>query len=287
MASSSSAAASTSGISAVPGENDQEVVATGEALLIAAAVIGLLIVFVVLRFGFNMFIDVCILEQSPSRVWREWRTSSQSLWQRIVQYCCCGYCCSDGNNNDLPETIPPQDATTSRNGHTISAMIELEKMDGCSRMKRLSQMLPESKLSEQDIQQWKDKHHTTTTTTSTDLPQSNQHQQSTLLCSICLQELCTGDRIFRAQQCDHMFHKNCIVRWIDRSLDCPNCRTQLLTSSSIAILEQSLFTTQTTPLSSSQQQNNDDDDEEEEGGLYRVSQQTTSPEPNNRNVNDI
>lgn len=220
-----------------------------EGLLIGAAVIGLLIALVVLRFAFNTFLDVCILRQDPRRTWKEWTRSSQQWWRRTRAVLLWG---GDNDNNDnahqrdneLPgvASLPLDTVGATGRNRLASSEVELEKKNELCRMHRLLQVLPESILTEQDIEQWKEKHDSTTTTITTLAIDQKAQQQGTTIssCSICLQELCPGDRVFWAQQCDHVFHKPCIVKWMDRSLHCPNCRMQLVSSS---ILEQALVQT--------------------------------------------
>ncbi|AYV79046.1 MAG: hypothetical protein Faunusvirus1_66 [Faunusvirus sp.] len=46
-------------------------------------------------------------------------------------------------------------------------------------------------------------------------------------CSICLTEFIINEDIV-CLQCDHIFHKSCIVSWADRQLKCPNCRLAIV-----------------------------------------------------------
>ncbi|KAL1538345.1 RING-type E3 ubiquitin transferase [Salvia divinorum] len=47
-------------------------------------------------------------------------------------------------------------------------------------------------------------------------------------CSICLEEIETGDMALK-MPCAHVFHGECIVLWLRRSLSCPLCRRQIKT----------------------------------------------------------
>ncbi|CAK9163404.1 unnamed protein product [Ilex paraguariensis] len=42
-------------------------------------------------------------------------------------------------------------------------------------------------------------------------------------CAICLETFCAGLEVTR-MPCSHMFHGNCIARWLEKSSLCPLCR---------------------------------------------------------------
>nr|XP_027186972.1 probable E3 ubiquitin-protein ligase RHC1A [Cicer arietinum] len=46
-----------------------------------------------------------------------------------------------------------------------------------------------------------------------------------LTCSICLEEFLLGSEAIRlSSTCSHIYHQNCIIRWLIRSNTCPLCR---------------------------------------------------------------
>lgn len=45
-------------------------------------------------------------------------------------------------------------------------------------------------------------------------------------CSICLERLCEGDRLFRLP-CYHRFHLSCLEPWLRDRRDCPYCRASI------------------------------------------------------------
>jgi hypothetical protein len=49
------------------------------------------------------------------------------------------------------------------------------------------------------------------------------------LCPICLCGYKKGDSLIVANHCSHMFHKDCILEWLDAHDDCPICRTGMVT----------------------------------------------------------
>ncbi|KAJ0577172.1 putative transcription factor C2H2 family [Helianthus annuus] len=49
------------------------------------------------------------------------------------------------------------------------------------------------------------------------------------ICSICLSEFGDGDGVSQLDKCHHVFHKCCIVLWLDHGhFTCPLCRSSLL-----------------------------------------------------------
>ncbi|KAL9246691.1 hypothetical protein vseg_020194 [Gypsophila vaccaria] len=48
-------------------------------------------------------------------------------------------------------------------------------------------------------------------------------------CAVCLCEYEDGDEVRRMRNCQHVFHRSCVDRWIDHDRDtCPLCRTPLV-----------------------------------------------------------
>ncbi|AES69216.1 putative aminoacyltransferase, E1 ubiquitin-activating enzyme [Medicago truncatula] len=52
-----------------------------------------------------------------------------------------------------------------------------------------------------------------------------------LMCSICLVELSVGSKAIRLP-CSHIYHDECIMKWLDRSNTCPMCRQSVSHTSS-------------------------------------------------------
>lgn len=57
-------------------------------------------------------------------------------------------------------------------------------------------------------------------------------------CAVCLSQLDEHDEVRELRNCRHVFHKDCIDRWVDHDADhddnhnsCPLCRAPLLTAS--------------------------------------------------------
>ena len=50
----------------------------------------------------------------------------------------------------------------------------------------------------------------------------------TLDCSICYDSIDTRNRRgYMLAPCDHLFHRDCLVQWMDVKMECPICRTEL------------------------------------------------------------
>jgi hypothetical protein len=45
-------------------------------------------------------------------------------------------------------------------------------------------------------------------------------------CSICLKNFVKG-QVIRLLKCNHIFHDECILPWLEKRSCCPNCRTDL------------------------------------------------------------
>lgn len=59
-------------------------------------------------------------------------------------------------------------------------------------------------------------------------------------CAVCLNQLSMQDEVRELRNCCHVYHRECIDRWVDRDHDnhmaCPLCRAPLLTSSQFQVL---------------------------------------------------
>ena len=45
-------------------------------------------------------------------------------------------------------------------------------------------------------------------------------------CSICLENIKYSEGSF-LNECEHIFHKNCLNNWLETNTTCPNCRTDI------------------------------------------------------------
>mmetsp|Transcript_18737 Transcript_18737/g.13563 ORF Transcript_18737/g.13563 Transcript_18737/m.13563 type:complete len:96 (+) Transcript_18737:247-534(+) len=43
------------------------------------------------------------------------------------------------------------------------------------------------------------------------------------VCIICLEEIKVGKRL----KCGHVFHLNCLRRWLEQNIQCPTCRANI------------------------------------------------------------
>lgn len=68
---------------------------------------------------------------------------------------------------------------------------------------------------------------TTTTTTVVETP-SPRPSRPTLDCCICYDAIDVRDRQgYMLAPCDHLFHRSCLVQWMDVKMECPICRSDL------------------------------------------------------------
>jgi transmembrane E3 ubiquitin-protein ligase len=64
-----------------------------------------------------------------------------------------------------------------------------------------------------------------TSTTTARLPRP---PAPTLDCSICYEPINIRDRQgYMLAPCEHLYHRDCLVRWMDVKMECPTCRTEL------------------------------------------------------------
>ncbi|KAL6004078.1 hypothetical protein ACLOJK_004625 [Asimina triloba] len=57
---------------------------------------------------------------------------------------------------------------------------------------------------------------------------SSRHEEETM-CAVCLGDVEVGDEIRELPNCLHMFHVECLDKWVDQGqLTCPLCRSNLL-----------------------------------------------------------
>ncbi|KAL7562857.1 hypothetical protein ACA910_002473 [Epithemia clementina (nom. ined.)] len=73
---------------------------------------------------------------------------------------------------------------------------------------------------------------TTTTTTITPcspelLLSSSSASSSALDCSICYETIDVVRQSYMLAPCDHLFHRDCLMQWMDVKMECPICRTDL------------------------------------------------------------
>jgi hypothetical protein len=44
-------------------------------------------------------------------------------------------------------------------------------------------------------------------------------------CAICLAEYTHGEAVMGSNNCRHVFHAKCLMKWLGKSQECPCCRT--------------------------------------------------------------
>ncbi|KAJ4831344.1 hypothetical protein Tsubulata_033245 [Turnera subulata] len=55
-----------------------------------------------------------------------------------------------------------------------------------------------------------------------------QQQQQCMDCAVCLSEFLEGERVRRLHSCRHIFHKECLDKWLQYMATCPVCRAKVL-----------------------------------------------------------
>ena len=58
-------------------------------------------------------------------------------------------------------------------------------------------------------------------------PENNELTNLVKVCSICYQNIQIGEKLIRIPGCEHVFHSNCILKWVKIKVTCPYCRTNI------------------------------------------------------------
>jgi len=54
-----------------------------------------------------------------------------------------------------------------------------------------------------------------------------------LSCPICLDDYCGDQLVVSSSRCNHIFHKDCVLEWLEKHETCPCCRIPLVTQNEI------------------------------------------------------
>lgn len=182
-----------------------------EALIIGASLMAMLVFFAVLRFSCNIFLDVFILDEME-RARRTIREAFRSLcpWWHVRTNPSGGQAIASNSTTPL-ERGGLVDSTDARPAVTLTSKI----------------------LTRADLIQHKSRGFRGGYRGTTNPVQPQQHDVGSslssysIMCSICLHELHEGDHAY-VGNCNHIFHKDCMVQWVEsKGRDCPNCRCEL------------------------------------------------------------
>ena len=211
---------------------------TKEAFLIGAAMMAFLIFLAVLRFCCNLLIDVIILDQFERA-----RRSVQEVFRFLFPW---WHVRTQPSSANLAVEIgsggrrnPGASANTSPSMMTIN-------QQHVSRILRASKVLTKN-----DMEKFKAKHHhhrhqqqhhtTKTTSYNNNHNNTNNDEESVsstmmMMCSICIHDIHEGDNVY-VGDCNHIFHQDCMIQWVQsKGKDCPNCRSEIIPSSSSVVI---------------------------------------------------
>ncbi|WVZ23049.1 hypothetical protein V8G54_001593 [Vigna mungo] len=54
----------------------------------------------------------------------------------------------------------------------------------------------------------------------------NEDQESDY-CSVCLSQICKGEKVRSLPVCNHSYHADCIAAWLKNNTTCPLCRNKI------------------------------------------------------------
>ena len=191
---------------------DGDEVTTGEALLMAGYVLLLMIFLVVLRFGFNICLDCCVLD-ARDRAWR----SIAEVFRKVFPF---------WHRRTQPEDLSSDDVELAGNAQPQ------QNDTAAFRKAFLRQNIPYCSLSSIHFQKQQEINNSALESPERmngGMDIDSNPQTCSFSCSICLQDMEESDLVFIAKNCQHIFHFNCITDWMAVPVnDCPNCRTEIL-----------------------------------------------------------
>jgi len=90
------------------------------------------------------------------------------------------------------------------------------------RQQALEEILSFKYVTDKDLHDWREKHSDS----------SGMNDDGTL-CPICINEYAIGDKYVIFKGCQHLFHSECILHWLERHSECPICRKQVVCETQI------------------------------------------------------
>lgn len=224
-------------------------------LAIVGIVLAFIILLLVLRYGCNIAIDLCILcdPNEARRTSIEFRDRYFPCLKRrqVVPDIDEGTSPSDTTNDSSAEVAASAlrrgDDTRNRRQRTQGVDALLMTLSGQERDDVLNVLLKGKKSI-----RWNDRHqcgleqqdrNDKDDIESQSQPNEENGSSSTeaggLTCSICLHEFEAESTLFVSQPCKHVFHRHCILEWCNgNNTACPYCRQPMITE---AQLKHALF----------------------------------------------
>lgn len=195
---------------------------TEDALVIAAGIVGLVIGFIICRYGSRFLFEWCVTEEQEQE-------QSNSI-------CPC-YRRQNQSSNE----------SSSSNGEAPITMQDVEAVPKRIREDRLIHALPVFHLSADTVKECKLQEHNSHDNDMLDRDEETPRKEdnncspksnSAIVCSICIHELIPGDTVFKTPHCNHFFHRNCIYEWMTavkgcNDIECPNCRSVIISRAAL------------------------------------------------------
>ncbi|KAL7576026.1 hypothetical protein ACA910_000813 [Epithemia clementina (nom. ined.)] len=201
-----------------------------DAFVVAGTILGALVILAVGHFVFYFILDLCINLDGGAR-----RRHVAECLRKVFPF---------WNVRTQPTAVSPSTSQPQQRDLELGTRAGNTRQRTSISPEALTQMVPSRILFQDEVDQWKKDN---TNRSCDDIAPSNHsdgtedHEGSAIHfpCSICLNEMKVGDKIFEAMDCNHLFHFDCFLQWVISSssssngrrsninIHCPNCRTPL------------------------------------------------------------
>jgi hypothetical protein len=192
-----------------------------EGLMIVAAVSLLMIVLVILRFGCNVCIDVCVLRDLTAG-----RNTMRDFWNFV-----CPCCRLQRQEQDEEEQMRGESEIDLSDVNSLLLRLTTQE-----KSLLISSILTSKVVTAEDLASWNDSGSKTVDCKAPEDSDKDETQdtssEASMVCSICLHNFQVGDHVSETSVCSHLFHGDCLKQWLDsnnRAVCCPYCRADIIT----------------------------------------------------------
>mmetsp|Transcript_17541 Transcript_17541/g.24179 ORF Transcript_17541/g.24179 Transcript_17541/m.24179 type:complete len:230 (-) Transcript_17541:16-705(-) len=203
---------------------DPEDASTGDLMVMTGSIFALVVFLILLRYAFIIVLDVC------------YEPATEQPWQAFLRRYCL---CSRRENIREEQDIEFEANSRIRNDTSQSialsiACLSVEERNALLDVITPKKVITEDMVSTREVQSsneevsFKDEQCVATHTKDEKLTHDVEKCESDSTCVICLSPYEVGDNIVTTRNCSHVFHRECISQWLQKSVECPYCRTELV-----------------------------------------------------------